>query len=241
MQITSQSVRRWALRCLLAVWTLFFLGVLVPIVTSVAQRHADLDQVADAIWTRGVTMVHLASAAWFAWPAAGILGLVTGLFVGVWLDALLRRREERAPRAATDTAVAGGVEAPSPPPARHMPPDGFEWLSWAAPTMYGNLGKCYVRDKIDAIGKNEEGITNVVARMIAQFADVYGRRAPSRVLAPIDHDEVERLNFELGAMFLRAPDTGRTIWTDLAVLTTDLRRAEVAIMNARHSSALQIR
>jgi hypothetical protein len=121
------------------------------------------------------------------------------------------------------------------------PPDSFEWLGKAAQEVYGKLGKCRVRDMVEAVGKDDNGITNVVARMIAQFADIYGHRAPSSVTAKIEHEEIDELSFHIYGARLYTPGYERMVWTNLMVKREDFARAADAIMNARHSSALQIR
>jgi hypothetical protein len=40
-------------------------------------------------------IIYLAAIPWFAWAAGSMLGLVTGFAAGVWLDAYLKRRDER--------------------------------------------------------------------------------------------------------------------------------------------------
>lgn len=126
-----------------------------------------------------------------------------------------------------------GYMSPSPPDC--------QWLSRAAPTLYGLLGKCTIRDKIDARGKDDDGIVNVVARMIGQFADIYGCRSPSNVIEQIDHSEVDNLEFSTFATLLYDKNNQRPVWSGLHVRNADLERATAAILNSRHSSALQIR
>jgi hypothetical protein len=121
------------------------------------------------------------------------------------------------------------------------PPGGFVWLGEGAKEIYGKLGKCRVRDMVEAVGKDGNGITNVVARMIAQYADIYGQRAPSRVTAKVEHQEIDELVFFADGSTLYTSDFGRVVWDHLMIKMEDLTRATDVIMNARHSSALQIR
>jgi hypothetical protein len=128
------------------------------------------------------------------------------------------------------------------PSGPHLnPPGDFEWLSDAAQMVYGNLGKCRVRDMVEARGKDDNGIVNVTARMIATYADLYGCRAPSKVRSTIEHDEIDRLDINAYGTILVDPNSNRIIWTDLLVRRDDLARATAAIMNIRHSSVADIR
>lgn len=95
MQITSTHLRRVAIWVVVALWALFFAALVAPSFTLLAQKHGLLDQYADSEWMAIVKMIHLVSVPWFAWVAGGILGLATGFALGVWLDVIARRNDDK--------------------------------------------------------------------------------------------------------------------------------------------------
>jgi hypothetical protein len=116
-------------------------------------------------------------------------------------------------------------------------------LGDAASTLYGSLGDCYVRDFIERIGTGNDGIVNVMARTIAGCADIFGVRGPSKTVQLIDHQTIENSEFCDFARNLRTPGTDPVdpIWTGLLISRKEFDRASIAVLNARHSSSLQIR
>jgi hypothetical protein len=100
MRTARISLREAALWCFLAAWGLFLAAVVVPIITAALQRHGMIDQPADLLWGAVSSLTRLTARWWFPWFAGGCLGLVTGFAAGVWLDALMKRREDAPPRSA---------------------------------------------------------------------------------------------------------------------------------------------
>jgi hypothetical protein len=185
------------------------------------------------LWAKGAAVMpdlsSLMESSWF-WALLWTSG---GFAAGLWLDALLRRRDERQ-----------GTQSPifKPHDQNLTAPSGYIWLRRAAETLYGKLGKCDLRDRIDRVGKSDDAIVDVIARMIANFADIYGCRGPSNILSKIDHEDIEALEFSNWASSMNSPDPGsKRVWNGLLVKPEDFDRATTAILNARHGSALQIR
>lgn len=232
MRITGQALRTWALRCLLAAWTVVFLGVVVPIITIAVQRHADMDAMADALWAGGVAVGHWAQSAWLAWPVGGFLGLVTGFAGGVWLDALVRRKEEPPAPTPVERPLVGGL-GDNPPPQ-------LIYLSHVAAMIYGSLGRCFLRDLID---RSDGETLDIVARIISNYCDIWGIRVPSNVISMIEHDEVAELELHDDTLYRRRQDSkwSRPVYRALCMRQRDIERVTGAIMNVRHNSSLQIR
>jgi len=97
MRITTKSIRRGAIGIFLAASSLLVGSLLVPAFTVVFERYKMIEPTADLIVAAGKATLHLVTTPWFAWAAGSGMGLATGFVVGVWLDALMKRREDAQP------------------------------------------------------------------------------------------------------------------------------------------------
>ena len=123
------------------------------------------------------------------------------------------------------------------------PRSEFVHLNDVAKLVYGNLGKCFLRDLIDRRSTESSDRLNVVGGIIANYSDIYGFRLPSNVLDKIDHDELREPKVDGGAMLAKAAGAKepRIIYDSLCVKREDITRVSDAITNVRHNSTLQIR
>ena len=94
MHVTSSHLRKWAIRVVLAIWSVVIAALLVPALIVIFTRYKMIDSTADLIVAAAKATLYLAVTPWFAWCAGGAIGLTSGFTVGVWLDGLLRRRED---------------------------------------------------------------------------------------------------------------------------------------------------
>ena len=74
-------------------------ALIEPALTAVFERYKMITSIADLMATGAQASFHLVSMSWFAWIAGVGIGLTCGFTVGVWLDAILRRRGLRRPAA----------------------------------------------------------------------------------------------------------------------------------------------
>jgi hypothetical protein len=203
----------------------------VAALTVVFERYKMVDSTANIITTAATAAFHLATAPWFAWPAAGGMGLVTGFLAGVWLDAIVRRSDDRVTLSAPAAQTSMPATTPADMSARYEP------LRSAARQIYGQLGKCKLRDEIDAIGQSDNEILELTARVMANYMPIRGMRAPSSVVGRVDHSEFVHLAFCDGGMSLRdvRGDGSRRVWTDLRVSKKDLLLLSPTLSHARNT------
>jgi hypothetical protein len=168
---------------------------------------------------------------WFPWTAGG----VGGLTIGVWLDAAMRAWDR--PRYDKRNIPNRLIR-----PRQGRATDSAHWLGEAAQIAYGNLGPCRLRDAIDRVGKDNEGILHVVARLIGQRADIYGARNPSHLVSKVDRKDIDRLFFHNQASYLAETEDplSREIWSGLIIEDEDLDRAISIILGARDFPNLQV-
>jgi hypothetical protein len=117
MRVTSERLRKWVMRTVAAFWTVFFLAVIIPLVTIIAQKHWDLDQQADSVWAMASAMIGWISTPLGVGALAGVMSGATCFAAGVWLDAFLRKREAVQPTKVDDqpqVRVADTVISPRP-------------------------------------------------------------------------------------------------------------------------------
>lgn len=96
MRPASELLRVWLLRILLWTWTVFFLAIVIPIVSTIAQKHLGLDDQAERAWSMIKVVISWISDPVNAAITATLMSGLTSFTAGVWLDALLRKREAAA-------------------------------------------------------------------------------------------------------------------------------------------------
>jgi hypothetical protein len=124
---------------------------------------------------------------------------------------------------------------------------GFMLLSDAARQMYGKLGTCDLRDRIDAVGSPfPEMRISVTARLIAGLVDVFGTHPPSNGPEKIPRGDLEGSSLEcLGSVLYAppaAPGVPRSLqWANLTIRQKDFGTAAAHIMKNRNPGALEVR
>jgi len=231
MRITGTSLRRGAIWLFFGACSLLVAALLVPALTVVFERYKMVDSTANIIAAAGMAAFHLATTPWFAWSAGGGMGLVTGFLAGVWLDAIERRPDDRVAPPAPATEASAPVIQPTAILSR------YESLQSAAREVYGRLGKCQLRDQIDAMSKNDDEILDLTARVMANYMPIRGVRRPSSLISRVDHSEFVHLAFCDGANSLRdvRGDGSRRVWTGLVVMKNDLLLCSRHLFAARHT------
>jgi hypothetical protein len=238
MRITRSHIRNGAIYLAGAVVTVAILAPVGQFFISLADewgwyQHPSAKVAAVLMW-----LATLTGHAWFHWSG----GAIVGFAVGVWLDALMKRRDDTEIPAPTNEKKEPDVSRPLLGDLSMDKPDStYVHLCQVCAMIFGNLGKCNLRDTIEGTSPDEDDILNTVATIVAKCTDIYGVRHSSNVLAKVDQDELQHLKMFSGALCLVEPQRRRTIYGRLCVKRDEINGISAAIMNTKESLALHIR
>jgi hypothetical protein len=96
MEHWSTGLRKWLIRAVITAWGLFSAVIVLPFLTAWAEKAGWFDNPPETAANMIAVILEfsaLASKPWVAWTVGGALGVISGFAAGVWLDALLRRKE----------------------------------------------------------------------------------------------------------------------------------------------------